>query len=761
MHRTDANNMSPRRAALSAPLTLGLARAIARRWLLVRALHGCTLGLALGCLAALLLVIVSRALGPSEWATWAVASLALLGGATGLALALLRRPSLVSAAAAADVHAGQKDTLTSGLLLSLPGREHEDVGFTGLTIARAEGVAGSVSASAVAPIRIRAVWVTWLPALGLALAMASIMPPWGPARVVARTQVAAADPRAVERAQQSIDELARAIEAQRAAMEQGPQTDPQISERLERQLDRLREIEEELSAGLSDPQRAASDAAAAATRAAEALEEQAQRQLLADDALREALANMERQAAADGDALQGEELSDLAERLAEALQRGDLDRAAHEAQSLMDRARDPTVEEAERRNAAERLRDLAEQLEGAARQQDEPAGATTDQETEEGGPTPPTGTPEQAPSPAEQPIADPESPEPAGPGPEGQSSASEPRTAEDPQEAARREARRQQRELGEAMREAADEVERGPTREQQPAEADGRSEQEEGTKEQQTSEPGREPGQQQGQEPGQEQGRDPGQPVRDPAQTPTQDPGTPDPDKPAAQQQAQDPESGDETPGVREEGTEQGQEGQEPSATEQPRQRLADRLRQLADRPGQAQEQRDRAEELRERAREAFEQMSPQEQRELLERLREQGGPPEGQMERQPAGQEERPLQPTPLAGEPGEPGEAGEGPPAPGTPPRSVDPWEQELMDLARREQPTPDELMRTVAEWFGPGRAGQEQGPSPAEEARRAARGAQEAIERERVPARRSELIRRVFERYADRLGNEGGSG
>ena len=64
----------------------------------------------------------------------------------------------------------------------------------------------------------------------------------------------------------------------------------------------------------------------------------------------------------------------------------------------------------------------------------------------------------------------------------------------------------------------------------------------------------------------------------------------------------------------------------------------------------------------------------------------------------------------------------------------------------------------MRTVAEWFGEGRRGQSDGPSSVDEdVRRAARGAQEAIERERVPRRRSELIRRVFERYAERLGNQ----
>ncbi|NRA58705.1 MAG: hypothetical protein HRU13_11390, partial [Phycisphaerales bacterium] len=87
-----------------------------------------------------------------------------------------------------------------------------------------------------------------------------------------------------------------------------------------------------------------------------------------------------------------------------------------------------------------------------------------------------------------------------------------------------------------------------------------------------------------------------------------------------------------------------------------------------------------------------------------------------------------------------------------------ALDPWQRELMDLPQREGELPDEAMRTVAEWFGEGRETPGQGPAAiGDDVREAARGAQEAIERERVPRRRSELIRRVFERYAERLGQQ----
>lgn len=88
--------------------------------------------------------------------------------------------------------------------------------------------------------------------------------------------------------------------------------------------------------------------------------------------------------------------------------------------------------------------------------------------------------------------------------------------------------------------------------------------------------------------------------------------------------------------------------------------------------------------------------------------------------------------------------------------------PWQRELMDLPQGRGEDGTDAMRTVAEWFGEGRQSPGQGaPSVGEDVRQAVRGAQEAIERERVPRRRSDLIRRVFERYAEQLGRERSGG
>lgn len=80
--------------------------------------------------------------------------------------------------------------------------------------------------------------------------------------------------------------------------------------------------------------------------------------------------------------------------------------------------------------------------------------------------------------------------------------------------------------------------------------------------------------------------------------------------------------------------------------------------------------------------------------------------------------------------------------------------------MDARRRSGEAGD--MRTVAEWFGEGRRSSGDGDGAvAEDVRRAVRGAQDAITRDRVPRRHSDLVRRVFQRYADSLTGKEGAG
>lgn len=727
-----------------------VAAAIARRWRLGHALGLLGRGLTLAGAAAVVLVLAARGLGPAAWAIWAVIGLALLATMAALAWAMTRRRPLETAAAAADRHAGLKDALVSGLLLSGTQKSREDSGFTALAIARAEAAAQGIKPTEVAPVRLGRTWIAWPLLVSAACAAAVFVPPWGREPGVREASVALPDSEQVDRARVGIEALARALEEQAAQIEN--QSPSAQDDRLERQLDRLREIEEELVAGRRDPREAMTEAVAAATEAAESIEQAARERELADEALRDALSNLERT-----DGRQPVTLGTLpgdADRLAQAMERGNLDEAARAAEALMERAKDPQASEQDRREAAERLRELAERLDPQAAQeqrdpqsQQTPQDRTTDPASSETPQSPETQEQASQPeSPASEPPQEPgtsqsereQQPEPTPsaeqqPGQEQDDEASQqespsdaspstPQEQERQQDAGQRERSRQdakerRHELSEAIREAAEQIERGQQRpEQQQEQPQGQEPQQQQSP--QTQEPGQQQdpeqqGVEQGTEPGNEQGVEQGQ------------------------QQGEQPD------------------GQQGEPQQRPGQRLADRLRELADRPRDAQQQQERAEELRRQAREAFERMSPQEQRELLERLREQG-------QDQPQDQDGTGLQPSPEQATDQHPmpptgSGAGNEDNAGDTTAGTTDPWQQELMDLREREGQA-DRDMRTVAEWFGDGQDGPGNwGSAASEDLRRAARGAREAIENERVPKRRSELIRRVFERYTERMGRD----
>jgi hypothetical protein len=740
-----------------APRTRRLAEAIVRRWRVREAVGLVAWALVAAGIVAVVLVLAARWLGAASWAIWVVAALTLAAAAGAVAYAGLRARSLERAAAAADGHAGLKDALVSALLLSK--HDAEDRAFASLAVARGEAAAEGVSPAEVVPIRLGVAWAVWPLAVALAFVSAIYVPPWGPRTNAEGASVATADPQETERARQGIEELARALEGQAADAAQGNEgaADPQV----ERQLDRLREIEEELAAGGRDPQEALTEAAAVATDAADAMERAARERELANEALRDALANLER--TADRKKLEEDSLSGAAERLADALERGDLARAAEAAEELAQRSASPETSETERQEAARRMRALADRLDRPGKESPGDASATPPPTESEQPSEPSSGETETQPS------------EP--PAQQGETEA--PR--EDPNERASRDARERQHDLSESLREAADRVEGGepsePAEEDQAPPRDGEGaqqpQQEPGQQQQQQLSQGRDPAQQQGQEPGQQQqgqepgqqqqGQEPGQQQQgqEPGQQQSgqepgqqqqgQEPGQQQPGQESGQQQTGEPGQTGERPGGEPGGEQmerQAAEGEGGQDGQPGRRGLSERLRELADRPGDAQQQQQRARELRERAREAFDRMSPQEQQEMLERLREQqAGEPGG---------DDRGATP-----EPGQPGEGepsgalgGEGP-ATGELGAGVDPWQRELMDLPERGAGDQDAGMRTVAEWFGQGRdtpgAG---GSAVADDVRRAARGAQDAIERERVPRRRSDLIRRVFERYAEQL-------
>ncbi len=231
----------------------------------------------------------------------------------------------------------------------------------------------------------------------------------------------------------------------------------------------------------------------------------------------------------------------------------------------------------------------------------------------------------------------------------------------------------------------------------------------------------------------------------------------------------------------------QGSDQPDPSAL-----RRAEReLRDLADQPKDAQEQQRRAQRLRDLAHELQKQMTPEQQQEV-QRLAQQIAQ-EAQQRRDGAAPdqkrtgpgEQRPPTPTPgvqsgaegadhsnPAGKPSPDGSAhginpdmsgvqnGSGSLGPGVPPRSgpaaSEPQASDrTLDARRAPEGRPRE--RVIAEWYSnrPPATGEHAArATPAEEVRRAADAADRAIEQQTVPARYSDLVRRVFKRYAEQV-------
>lgn len=97
------------------------------------------------------------------------------------------------------------------------------------------------------------------------------------------------------------------------------------------------------------------------------------------------------------------------------------------------------------------------------------------------------------------------------------------------------------------------------------------------------------------------------------------------------------------------------------------------------------------------------------------------------------------------------------ERPPAQDAAPRT--PWrpDTETFDARPNEIP-PDAAERVVARWFsdeGVDRSGATSRRETAEAVREAREGAERAIDQQVVPRRHADLVRRVFQRYAERTG------
>lgn len=165
--------------------------------------------------------------------------------------------------------------------------------------------------------------------------------------------------------------------------------------------------------------------------------------------------------------------------------------------------------------------------------------------------------------------------------------------------------------------------------------------------------------------------------------------------------------------------------------------RLVEQLQRIAQ--GHELPSRQEAERLRQMADKAMKEMTP-EQREQMQKLAQEFAKSGGA------------HPPSSEGGHAGsEPG-AGPGEHAAGVPRQ---PWRGESLPVdARRPAAAgqkPQE--RTLAEWSGPGQKepGAPESGGVSQAMREAAQGAERAVEQQQVPARYSDLVRRVFKRYA----------
>ena len=359
------------------------------------------LGAGAGVIAA---AVGSFVWGPSIGLVAAGVCLLLAAGGA-LALEALRRRSPLAGATRVDEALGLKDRISSALEFG----DGADP-FVRLAVADAERVAADADVRRAVPVRTDRSWAVW-PVLGAAAVAAALIMP-----MVPRGGREVVDPAQVARTRESLALAAADLEADLdgAAEPEAAQQDA---------IDRMREIERELAAGVRTPEDAATEASAVVEEAAARLETQAQAER--ERALRERL-----------DQIEPEEVG-AAAALAEALREGDLDGAAKALLEMSIRGEQAT--DAERRQIAEDLRKLAEQLrpdagmEAAADGSGEPGAADEPAPDATGGGAPgpddqpaPEATTEPGEVPATEPQPDSEQPSPPDDAPTRQEEAAEP-----------------------------------------------------------------------------------------------------------------------------------------------------------------------------------------------------------------------------------------------------------------------------------------------------------------------------------------------
>lgn len=314
------------------------ARKALRRRLLARFVRALGATLATAAALSLGLIVVDR-LFSLEWNVWllagAPAGAALLGA---LIAAMWRRESLLNAAVEVDRALQLRDRLGSALALE---QESPDDPFTTLAIEDAQRIAGEVRVKDATPILFGRSWVAW-PAVGaLAVASAIFLPALDLAHQRAEEAQDAKEIALREDAQRDIADARTAV---------APEDISTVDLATPTDLEILEQLEEQLASGAVDPNVALATAASALDRAAENLDQSAETDDARTEALRETLSSV-------GGANSPDEMSPLAE----AFSSGDFEAAQkllEEQRQLLDK-----LDQAEREKLADELEKIADALE--------------------------------------------------------------------------------------------------------------------------------------------------------------------------------------------------------------------------------------------------------------------------------------------------------------------------------------------------------------------------------------------------------------
>ncbi|MCA9282390.1 MAG: hypothetical protein H6812_01030 [Phycisphaeraceae bacterium] len=306
--------------------------------------------LAIGAGVALLATLIDRLIGPglAWWMILAPAS--LIPAMIASLLAWRRRGSRLGALASVDASLRLEDRLGSAASFT---ERRDDNPFAQLAIDEGERTAGDVRVDRAIPIRFDNSWFAAGLMLLVALGALLFVEPMHLLRDNAAHEANIHRIAQQEQAADEIDEVAGALEQLStdgdAALADTPGAQDALAE--------LEKLREELARGETDADEARSQAAESLNDLAQGLEQSAQESRAADDAVREMFSQLPPKDTPSG----------ASERLADALRSGDLDGALEALNELEQQAGDLPPEQ--REDIARDLRALADDLEELTAQQ--------------------------------------------------------------------------------------------------------------------------------------------------------------------------------------------------------------------------------------------------------------------------------------------------------------------------------------------------------------------------------------------------------